>query len=191
MRTRHRAIARAAGAIGLALACAIPIRTAYDANPNADFARYATFAWIGESPLAPAAEASGSGGEPRRIDEAMIQRAVDAGLDARGYRQAPQDAADLLVAFQVGSESRVVERPVAGRATVYTASNSPGRWYRSAAVHTRTYTQGTLSLEFFDRRTHEAVWVGWASRRITGATEPGPVIQEAVTRILEDFPARR
>jgi hypothetical protein len=188
MRPTKRTIAWATGAAWLALACASPIRTEHDASPSADFSRYATFAWIGESPLAPTAEGSGSGGEPRRVDEGMIQRAVEGELEARGYRPAPADAADLLVAFQVGSEQKVVEQPVAARATVYTAGNSPGSWYRSAPVRTRTYTQGTLSLEFFARSTHEAVWVGWASKRITGSDEPGPLIHAAVQRILADFP---
>jgi hypothetical protein len=58
-------------------------------------------------------------------------------------------------------------------------------------VRTRTYTEGTLSLEFFERSSHEAVWVGWASKRITGSDEPEPLIREAVARILESFPARR
>jgi hypothetical protein len=190
MRQRSRTIARVAGAAWLALACASPIRTEHDASPSADFSRYATFAWIGESPLAPAAGGSGSGGEPRRVDEGMIRSAVEAELEARGYRSAPSDAADLLVAFEVGSEKKVVEEPVAGRATVYTAGYSHGSWYRSAPVRTRTYTEGTLSLDFFDRGSREAVWVGWASKRITGADEPGPLIREAVRRILEDFPAR-
>jgi hypothetical protein len=187
---RRRTFARAAGVACLALACASPIRTEHDASPSADFSRYATYAWIGESPLAPAAAESGSQGEPRRVDEGMIRSAVEAELAARGYRPAPSDAADLLVAFEVGSEKKVVEEPVAGRATVYTAGYSYGTWYRSAAVRTRTYTKGTLSLDFFDRSSHEAVWVGWASKRITGADEPGPLIREAVRRILLDFPAR-
>jgi hypothetical protein len=84
----------------------------------------------------------------------------------------------------------VVEEPVPGRATVYTGGYSYGTWYRSAPMRTRTYTEGTLSLAFFERGSREAVWVGWASKRITGADEPEPLIQDAVARILQAFPAR-
>jgi hypothetical protein len=191
MRIRSRAIALAAGASWLALACASPIRTEHDASPTAEFSRYATYAWIGESPLAAAAAGSGIRREPRRVDEGMIRRAVDAELEARGYRTAAPDAADLLVGFEVGSEKKVVEEQVPGRATVYTAGYSYGTWYRSAPVRIRTYTEGTLSLEFFERSSHQAVWVGWASKRITGSDQPEPLIREAVARILEAFPARR
>jgi len=73
---------------------------------------------------------------------------------------------------------------------VYSGGYSTGTWYRSAPVRTRTYTEGTLSLEFFERTSHEAAWVGWASKRITGADDPEALIQEAVARILEEFPTR-
>jgi len=186
MRGRLAAIALAAGACGLALACASPIETAHDQSPAADFSRYATYAWIGE--LEP--EGASRERSARRVDEAMVRRAVDPQLAARGYRLVAPDAADLLVGFDIGSEKKVVQEQVPGRATVYTGGYSHGGWYRSAPVRTRTYTEGTLSLEFFARESHEAVWVGWASKRISGSDEPEPLIQAAVARILEDFPAR-
>src|SRR5262245_17256193 len=180
--------ATALGALtGLALACASPIEAAYDQSPEADFSRYATYAWIGESPTAgPNAVPA----EKRRVDEGMIRRAVEAQLAARGYRPAPPDQADRLVGFEVGSEQKTVVEPVPGRSTVYTGGYTYGTWYRSAPVRTRTWTQGTLSLDFFARGTHEAVWVGWASKRITGMDQPEPLIQDAVARILKEFPAR-
>jgi hypothetical protein len=173
-------------AAGLGLACASPIETEHDQSPAADFSRYATYAWIDEESHAGA----GVGPGGRRGDAAMVRRAVDAQLAARGYRPAAADAADLLVGFEVGSEQKVVEEPVPGRATVYTGGYSYGTWYRSAPMRTRTYTEGTLSLAFFERGSREAVWVGWASKRITGADEPEPLIQDAVARILQAFPAR-
>ena len=175
-------------AIGLALACASPVETAFNQSPEADFSRYATFAWIGESPTAEPVPASVRAA--RRVDEGMIRRAVEAQLAARGYRPAPPDQADLLVGFEVGSEQKTVVEPVPGRSTVYTGGYTYGTWYRSAPVRTRTWTQGTLSLDFFARGTHEAVWVGWASKRITGMDQPEPLIQDAVARILKEFPAR-
>lgn len=185
------AIALAAGAIAFVLGCASPIQTAHDVSPTAEFSRYATWAWIGESPLARAAGGPGSERTARRVDEAMVRRAVDAQLAARGYRPAPESTADLLVGFEVGTEKKVVQEELPGRSTVYTGGYSYGGWYRSAPVRTRTYTEGTLSLEFFERGSHEAVWVGWASKRITGSDQPEALVQDAVARILETFPARR
>jgi hypothetical protein len=172
----------------LLLACASPIETAYDQSPQADFSRYATWAWIGESPTAAPVPASVRAA--RRVDEGMIRRAVEAQLAARGYRLAPADEADLLVGFELGKEQKTVVEPVPGRSTVYTGGYSYGTWYRSAPVRTRTWTEGTLSLDFFARESHQAVWVGWGSKRITGLDQPEPLIQDAVARILKDFPAR-
>jgi Domain of unknown function (DUF4136) len=176
-----------AGACALALACASPVETAHDQSPAADFARYATYAWIGESPV------SGVDSSEPRVDpavEASIRRAVDAQLATRGYRLAAAEAADLLVGFEVGREQKTTLEQIPGRTTVYTGGYSYGGWYRSAPVRTRTYTEGTLTLDFFERGSHEAVWVGWASRRISSGLDREAVIQDAVARILEPFPAR-
>ena len=104
---------------------------------------------------------------------------------------ASPDAADLLVGFEVGSQKKVVQEQVPGRTTVYSGSYGYGDWYRSAPVRTRTWTEGTLSLEFFERGSKQAVWVGWASKRLTSADDPEALIQEAVAQILKPFPARR
>lgn len=176
-----------AGACGLALACASPVQTAHDQSPSADFSRYETYAWIGQDPVGGADST-----EPREDPavEASIRRAVDAELAARGYRLAPAEAADLLVGFEVARQQRVVQEHVPGRTTVYTRGFSYGSWYRSAPVRTRTLTEGTLTLEFFDRDSHEAVWVGWASRRLSSGLDRDAVIRDAVARILEPFPKR-
>src|SRR5215471_5477511 len=68
-----------AGACELALACASPVQTAHDQNPSADFARYETYAWIGQDPV------GGADSSEPRVDpalEASIRRAVDAQLAA-------------------------------------------------------------------------------------------------------------
>ena len=54
----------------------------------------------------------------------------------------------------------------------------------------RTYTEGTLVLEFFDRASQQAVWVGWASKRLSPADDRAEVLQLAVAKILAPFPTR-
>ncbi len=178
-------------AVGAALlACASPIRTDHDASPDAEFSRYATYAWVSEGPLSGGAAGPGSESYVSPTDEALIRRAVDAELAARGYRRAPPNEADLIVGFEVGSQEKVVQRQVPGRTTVYGGSYRYGDWYRSAPIRTETYTEGTLSLEFFERASKQAVWVGWASKRLTGSADREALIQDAVARILKPFPAR-
>jgi hypothetical protein len=173
------------------LACASPIRTDHDQSPDADFSRYATYAWVSEAPLSGAAAGPGSETYVSRVDEATIRRAVDAELAARGYRMAPPNEADLMVGFEVGTQKKVVQQQVPGRVTVYSGSYRYGDWYRSAPVRTETYTEGTLSIEFFGRVSKQAVWVGWASKRLTSVDDPEALIQDAVASILKPFPVHR
>src|SRR5262245_26469241 len=135
-----------AAAALVAIGCASPIRSAHDASPQADFSRYATYAWISNAPLAGSAAGPGSEKYVSRVDESEIRAAVDAELSKRGWRQAPPNAADLIVGFEIGSEQKQVQQPVSGRTTVYTPGYSYGSWYRDAPVRTRTFTEGTLSL---------------------------------------------
>ena len=51
------------------------------------------------------------------------------------------------------------------------------------------YTEGTLTLEFYDRASEQAVWVGWASKRLSRVDDSQALISEAVAGILAHFPA--
>jgi len=68
-----------------------------------------------------------------------------------------------------------------------------GYSYGTWASDVRTYVEGTLSIDFFDRVSKKAVWHGWVtkrlSRQVRDATERKALIEEAVRAILESFPA--
>jgi hypothetical protein len=171
-------------------ACAPAIKTAVDTDPAADLGRYRSFAWISADPLITAHPGEGKVSYVSPIDDQRIRTAVDAELTRRGYRQARTlDDADLVVSFTIGTEDRIAVsreptiRPAYGRGYAY------GPWYGGSVVRTYTYTEGTLTLQFFDRRTKRAVWVGWASRRLSGSDDRDEVIRRAVAAILERFPA--
>jgi len=185
---RGRAIAIT---VGVALAaCASAITSEHEAAPDADFSRYATWAWWGEAPAAAVAD---TGASPRALSplgEQRVRRAVDAGMAARGYRPAAADAADLLVSFSVGSEQKTRQEQVAGRSTVIEQGSGLGDWQRNAPVRTRTYTEGTLALEFVERESRKLVWSGWASKALSSADDREQLIQDAVEAILEGVPAR-
>ena len=46
------------------------------------------------------------------------------------------------------------------------------------------------ALEFYDRATRRAGWVGWASKRLSASDDSEKVINEAVAKILRTFPPR-
>ena len=178
-------------AIGIAslLAACSTIKTVHDSDPSADFTRYRTWAWISDENLIgpKAGEVQVSYVSP--IDEQRIRRAVEAEMSAKGYRKADQAEADLIVSFTVGSEekTRVYSTPTGGG---YYDDFGYGGWYGGSQVRTVQYTEGTLSVQFYERESKNAVWVGWASKRVSKSDDSEKVINEAVEKILEKFPAR-
>ncbi len=171
-------------------ACASPIRTSHDSDPEADFASYGTWAWISEKPLiGPTAGVGSAYVSP--LDDKRIRRAVESQLAGKGYRSTRLEEADLVVSFTIGREQKVRVDETPGMSTVYTRGYGYGSWYGSSPVTVRTYTEGTLALQFFERESQEAVWVGWASKRLSHQDESEEVLNRAVALILEPFPSRR
>jgi hypothetical protein len=174
----------------LLVACASSIRTEHDLDPDADFAQYRSFAWISEKPLIGPRPGVTSGEYISPIDDQRIRGAVDADLLAKGYRTAESlDAADLVVSYSVGSQQKVKTESVPGRSSTYHSGYGGGSWYGGSSVRTYSYTEGTLALEFYDRETRQAVWVGWASKRLSKSDDSEEILKKAVTAILEEFPA--
>jgi hypothetical protein len=171
------------------LACAGPIKTSHDFDSEVDFTRFRTFAWISsDSIIGPSAGTSVRYVSP--IDEQRIRRAVDSEMAKKGYRQVELAASDLVVSFAIGSEEKVRVQETPGRGTVYTRPYGYGSLYRGSTVRVTTYTGGTLGLEFFDRVSKQAVWVGWGSKRLSERDDSGEVISEAVAKILLPFPSQ-
>lgn len=189
------------GAFAL-LACASPVRVSSDRDPTADFRGYQTFAWVGHGPLARAKEGKAGANFVSALDDQRIREAVDSDLEARGYRRVANAAvADLIVAYSVGSEDKVRVREIAPATTAiypyprghlypYPARYRYGNWYGESSVRVHQYTEGTLTLEFFDRKSEQAVWVSWASKRLSRKDDPQSLISEAVSKMLADFPRR-
>jgi hypothetical protein len=180
------------GLMGLlgAVACAMPIRTEHDSAPGVDFSRFESYAWISSKPLIPANVGVLEARYVSPIDEQRIRAAVDSELAARGYRSVEQARADLVVSFAVGREEKLGVQDMGGRDRVYYHGYGHGDWYRGSAVQVRTYTEGTLVLEIFERASQQAVWVGWASKRLSPADDREEVLQRAIAKILAPFPAR-
>ena len=175
--------------LGIA-ACAIPIRTEHDSAPGVDFDRFASYAWISSDPLIPARAGVIEARYVSPIDEQRIRAAVDTELGAKGYRPVELAEADLVVSFAVGRQEKVRVEEVAGRDRVYYRGYGHGTWYGGSAVQVQSYTEGTLALEFFDHASKQAVWVGWASKRLSPADDRDEVLRQAIAMILAPFPAR-
>ncbi len=171
-------------------ACESPIHATFDVDPNADLSRYASYAWIPTESAAGAGVAR-HGGYVSPLERQRIERAVEHELAAMGYTKAARPSqADLLVAYAVGKQQKTQVRSVGGRSDTYYASHRRGVAYGGPTTQLRSYEEGTLIVEFYDRATSQAVWVGVASKRLTRGDDSEEVLRAAVAAILEPFPSR-
>jgi hypothetical protein len=181
-------------ALSLALAaCGTPIRVAVDVDPDANIAAHETYSWISSEPLIRQVDGVTEGPRISPIDDGRIRRAVDTRLQELGWQRGDdREVADLIVSYGIGAEEKteIYETPSGGP---YHGrfGYGYGGWYGGSTVRSMQYTEGTLTVEFFDRRTKQAVWVGWASKRLSSSDDRGAVIEEAIGKILQTFPARR
>jgi hypothetical protein len=160
----------------IAAGCALKEVGSFEAR-GFDPRRYQSYRWAG-------AEQGGTG-DPRLDNNRMfvtrVQRAIDGQLARRGLREAPADAADLVVQFRVRTEQRLEAAET---------DRSGARQPAAASV----YDAGTLVIDLTDARTDALVWRGWAQGSIDGAVDDQPwldeVVDRAVTRILDRLPRR-
>jgi hypothetical protein len=175
----------------LGAACASPIKTAHDSDPNANFTGYESYTWIKDGPLIGPQVGEGKPSYISPIDDQRIRAGVEGQLAAKGYSQAESlEQADLVVSYGIGTEEKTRVTPTAGRSNVYYPGYGYGGWYGGSTVNVQQYTEGTLTIEFWDRRSKQAVWVGWASKRLSQSDDSHETIGEAVRLILEPFPSR-
>ncbi|MCK5748401.1 MAG: DUF4136 domain-containing protein, partial [Oricola sp.] len=131
-----------------------------------------------------------------------IQSAIYNDLTQKGVAFVEnEDEADLQVTYTVGRRDQLdldyypnmVATPYYGigystHIRGYYAGYDPSYW--SQEVSARMYTEGTLTIDMFDRRAQKSVWTGMGSRPIDDKdrVNPGPVVDQVVKEILSDYP---
>jgi hypothetical protein len=177
------------------LSCASPMKIGFDMDPAADLSRYKTFAWVGPGPLTKAKSGMNTPSFISPFDDQRIRSAVNRTLENLGYWLAvAPEAADMVVAYSVGSEEKVRVHQSPGMVTSvypYGGRYRYGGWHSTSSVSVQQYKEGTLSIELYDGKTEQAVWIGWASKRLSRSDDSRTVISEAVSKILQEFPSAR
>ena len=175
----------AVGTLMLAACATNGLRAQSDHDPAQDFSRYRTYAWIADEPLV---TPRGQPVEVSPLNRQRIVSAVESELTGKGFRKTNEPAsADFVVSYTVGARDRL---DVASYPTVY---GGPWRWgypYFGPEVDVRMYTEGTLSIDIFDGHSHQPVWHGWGSKRLTerDIKRAAELIPPAVRQILGAFP---
>jgi hypothetical protein len=187
---RVRSLARsfvALAAAALLAACATGPRVTTEADPDADFQRFRTFAFY--EPLALETRGYTTLLSARLKDEARRQ------MESRGYVFDAADP-DLRVNINAFVEEKtdVVSVPTTGYATYYSyrarAFVTVPVWQERAQV--MQYTEGTINVDLVDARAKRLVWEGIAVGSAAGRTpaERRERAVASVVKIFEAFPYR-
>jgi hypothetical protein len=176
---------RAAAVVALVLAAGACSRFAVqaDADPNADFARFTTFAWLPLEDAPPMDQRL----QDRAI-ERRVQSGVEAGMRAKGYQQAASGVPDLWVTYRLITDSRSSRGVPAGF-----GGYQLGWWAGGRIQRTDSYERGTLIVDVIDAKDKKLVWRGSASARLLphiSFEKRAKRATQAVEQIMADFPAR-
>ena len=171
----------------LLASCATGPRVSSEADPQADFSRYRTFAFY--QPLAMEKEGYAT------PTTNQIRAAARAQMEARGYVYSP-DQPDLWVNLNTYVQERtdVSSMPVMdyGYYYSYRAQRYVAVPYWSERTDVRQYTEGTLNVDLVDRASNRLVWEGVAVGRIAKMKpeERAARIDAAVAEIFAQYPHR-
>lgn len=170
-------------ALVLISGCTSAPRVTVESKPGVDLSRYRTFALM---PLPKPPTTSDPGARVRLSDPA--RRAVVDGLTAKGYSEAPGGSASFSVNLRGQSLPKVEVTDLGFHYPVYTRYGQVNV-VRNPSTSVNTYEERTLSIEVYDGKSKDEVWVGWLSQR-----GQAPVSDEALTNaihnILLKFPSR-
>ena len=178
MKTIPKRFALVAACALLAACSTVTVTTDYDRS--APFGQYASYA------LAPAAH----GQTLSPSAEAALRNSLRAQLAARGIRETSPAKADLDVVRHVFLREKLAVQQYTDWGYGY-----HGTWpygfghYGMWAGAPRTYTEGTLVLDFVDARTKRLVFRGVGKAVVGGPESNARKIEEAVAKIVAQLPA--
>jgi hypothetical protein len=124
--------------------------------------------------------------EHQAVPDPLVARritdAVRIHLTERNFTE-DNDDPDFLVAVHTDVQDRVDVHSWG-----YSASSSS--WHGSRDIRVTHYQQGTLLIDFVAADDKELFWRGWGSRQVTSSTREASVIQDAVDKILKQYPPK-
>ncbi|MGI4864483.1 MAG: DUF4136 domain-containing protein [Janthinobacterium lividum] len=191
-------------AVGLAFlgslsACAPKVNV--EQRANVDFSRYRTFDFAQTE-----VKTNGDRNPLLRssIAQDRIKQAIASELSKRGLREVERNPDFLITTHTyVEQAERTVydTQPAAGYAYPYAVSYrggfvpvNYGYWYGPSyysTPRTQVYNEGTLVIDFIDRRTNNLVWRGSIADPIDDAGRLGSEFSKNAKDILDKFPVEK
>ncbi|HZN62170.1 MAG TPA: DUF4136 domain-containing protein [Planctomycetota bacterium] len=167
--------------IPLAAACA-PISVSFDYDPQIDFSKYKTYAWYLPPPGTPGVDS---------LTQQRIRRAVDDGLQAKGFRMVEEASADFKVHAMASITERIRTQPVSMGVGYAWPHGYVGAM---EGVEVTSYEEGTLIVDVIAPATKNLMWRGTAKAAVERDRTPEQRearIREAIGKILQVFPPQK
>jgi len=168
--------------------CATGAQVRVDFDPKADFQALRSYAW------APMTAEEQQQKSRNSLTHERIQSAVDAHLNARGYKKVAEAQADFLVTHSVTVESRtqVQNTQMSVGYGRYGGHGGVGVGYGIPVESTvYQYKVGTLVIDVIDARQKRLVWRGSGERTLGEDQTPEKrteIINATVNEVLSRFP---
>lgn len=159
-----------------------------DFDKSADFTRYKTFAW-GESEV----EVKNPVYDSDLIND-RIRNTVEAEFAKRGIVKSSRNP-DFIVRYHTYTEDKrttMGEHPFNYRWSMWGfhpfafGFGFPGYWMNPPQV--QEYTEGTLILDIFDKRSDELVWRGSVSGSVEDVAGLKKQIEKGIKAIMKKYP---
>lgn len=199
---RTSSLVAAAGLLLLASACGPSIDVRSDFNPEVDFSKLHTFAWM------PVATETGDPRADSPILAGRVRRATVAEMKAKGFREVlPKDSPDFYVTYQAAIDHKMSVRstPTYVGGVGYAGYGYRGwggrPWggpvgYVGNETSVKQYDQGTLIIDVIDRERDDLIWRGSAQAKLRkdddrSSKERDKAAKEVVHEILEGFPPQK
>lgn len=147
----------------VAWGCA-PVRVTTEATPGTDFSRFRTYAQN-------VPQDAGVASVRDRVELEIARQ-----LEAKGYRPAPVQEADLVVTFRGDRVSKTRTQD---------AGDPDANYYV-----VRDYVEGTLTIDVYERATRELVWHGVGRVDLSRQADVPDAAARAVERVLARFPSQ-
>ncbi|PCH96708.1 MAG: hypothetical protein COB83_05050 [Gammaproteobacteria bacterium] len=166
----------------------------FDRNTNVDTLNYKTFAWLTTGKImAPAQDVN-------PVMKLRVDEEVENAFIAKGYKLVTNaEDADFTISYTVGNRDKI---KVHSYPSTYGGGFGWGRGYYGGyygglygglyggtETHVRQYTEGKLAIDVYDVKTHQPVWHGWATKRLTSDDKEAPssIIKEVVNEVVAQF----
>lgn len=158
----------------------------FDKNINIETTNYRTFAWLSNAKIMAAPV------DINPVMKARVDNSIEQAFIAKGYQLvANAEDADFTISYTVGSRDKI---KVNSYPATYNSGFGWGRsYYGNMSIGTETsvrqYTEGKLAIDIYDVKTHQPVWHGWATKRLTSENSDNPLtmINKVVVEVVNKF----